>query len=370
MAKHSTRDYLAPHSQAKADLISRYVSVYLNILERVKHVREVHVLDLLCGEGTYSDGRKGTAVQIVEAVADHHYANQGSKNRVRIVLNDLGRSDVEPGRTKIERVKEACRPAERRLPTHISVKYEAVDAVELAQRELSAHKPRRSLRRLFILDQPGYSQVELPSVLDLMSYVGTEVLFFLPVTHVYRFKTKEEPPPSLLRFTQALWGTDVFPGRPETFREDLKFRVDALMGEGVYTTPVILEKDPNHVHLLLHFTQNLLGLEQMVDRLWELDPELGAGYRVGGEQFEAFGPLDRFSKPLLDYVSVEGGRTNEEIAVFTLTNRFRTTHATQILSEAYRNGSIQRVAPDGSKARGFYLSKGGFRQNAVRVLPA
>lgn len=368
--KHSTANHLDPHSRAKAELIRHYVGVYLNILERAPGVREVHILDLLCGEGRYGDGNKGTALQIVETVREHHFANNGSKNRVRVVLNDLGQSDVEPDRTKIERVREACASEVAPLPTHVTVEFLCSDAVHVAIQELRNHPPRPDLRRLFVIDPTGYSQFRIEHVVRLMATPGAEALLFVPVPHMYRFKGSASEGSVLDQLLTLLWPEGPPTGRFASFRDDLIQRIGDLSGPSVYTTSIWITKTRNQEHLLLHFTRSLRGLEKMVDELWRIDPTLGKGFRTGSDQVDLFSVASDFSDDLIRYVLTPAGRSNEEVAVFTFTRQYKGKHASEVLTPLLKNGRIRRVSPDGTKAAGFYFSDGRWERNPIRILPA
>lgn len=366
--KHSTSNRLDPHSRAKAELIRHYVGVYLNILERAPGVSAVHILDLLCGEGLYGDGNKGTALQIVETVREHHYANGRSENRVRVRLNDLGQSDVETGRSKIERVEEACASQVAHLPSHIAVEFSCDDAVRVAIQELRKHPPRPDLRRLFVIDPTGYSQFRIEDVVRLMSWPNVETLLFIPVPHLYRFSRNAVEGSSLDQIIRFLWGDCVPGGNFATFREELIERISIKMGPDVYTTPIWIEKTKNQEHLLLHFTKSLRGLEKMVDEAWKLDPTRGKGFRADAGQGDLFSPATGFSVDLLRFISVPGGRSNEEIAVFTFTRQYRSKHAGEVLKAAMKQGRVRRLEKDGTPAKGFYLSSGNWTKHPIRVV--
>ena len=367
--RSSTSDHLDPHSQAKATLISRYVSVYLNILERVPGVDEVHIIDLLCGEGIYADGNKGTAVQIVEAVVNHHFANNRSQNRIRVLLNDLGRSEVDPSRFKIDGVREHCTPLAKRLPDHIHIEYQKADALEVARTELKTGQTIPGLKRLFVIDPKGYSQFPIQDVVTLMKSTGVEAFLFIPVPQMYRFVKSSDETSSLGEIISYLWKEEELSVVDEdAFFEELVYRIDREMGSDVYTTPIDLRKTRRDLYLLLHFTKSLRGLEKMVDEVWKLDPARGKGFRPDVAQGELFAATDSFADALLNRIRESSGVTNKDVAVFTLTKMYRLTHATQVLTAARKAGRIRAIRiDDGKEALGFYLNRSGWLQKPVMI---
>ncbi len=365
----STTDHLDPDSEAKATLIRRYVSIYLNILERAPGTTEVHVIDLFCGEGVYADGKKGTAVQLAEAVVDHHYSNDRSANRIRLLLNDIGMSEIELGREKIERVRDHCTSLSNRLPERINIEYSKEDAVQVARREQDTHKGRADLKRLYIIDPGGYSQFPIREVIRLMQSNGTEVFLFLTNPQMYQFAQSTTIPPILKVIFSHVWpeGMPEFESE-EAFIEGLIQGIDLAMGLDVYTTPVELRKTARDTYLLLHFTKSLRGLEKMVDEVWRLDPGRGKGFRPDLAQGELFTATHSFADILWNHIPAVGRIANKSIAVFTLTKMYRLTHATQVLKALKRDDRISAVrADDGKEARGFYLSRSGWIDNPVWI---
>lgn len=363
--KSSTSDHLKGHSVAKAELIRDYLKIYLAILEQAKGLRDVYVLDVMCGEGIYKGGRKGTAVQIAETVRHHHFSLE-SKNSLTIVFNDLGRSKIDSSRLKIDRVRDAVAPIDEALPDYIRFRYSAEEATTVADEWLRRTVPLIShpsrAKRLFVIDPTGYTQFDIRDVRRLLQYEGTEVFLFLPVPEMYRFVGSVDLDHALSRLAQWLWR-----GEPPSFRDQSDFRdrlvdqVRGRFGADVYTTPIPLAKSETDQYVLVHATRSLLGLERMVDAKWKLDPAQGGGYTPQAGQGDLFnsasGVSDSFAHELLAYVrDSPGGRTNEEVAVFALTREKRPMHAREVLAEAKKRGTIEVVdAESGERANAFYL---------------
>jgi three-Cys-motif partner protein len=66
---------LMEHSEAKVKLYGKYLATYLNILGRVSSVNRIFVFDLLCGEGNYKNGAKGSPM-IAMDVINNQYVKQ------------------------------------------------------------------------------------------------------------------------------------------------------------------------------------------------------------------------------------------------------------------------------------------------------
>ena len=167
--KATTRTHLARHSREKVKLLSKYVTAFLNVLEFAKGTDEVHILDLMCGEGKYEDGAEGSPISISQTVKNHHF-NRLPKNRVELWLNDNGESEIEPGRSKIDRVQAECDPILKHLPSgQYTVRYSSRDAVEVGFEAAKRIGSRRMSKGLFFLDPHGYKRVK-PAHIRLPDY--------------------------------------------------------------------------------------------------------------------------------------------------------------------------------------------------------
>lgn len=377
--KASTSDHLKAHSVAKAELIRDYLKIYLAILEQAKGRRRVFVIDLMCGEGIYKDGKKGTAVQIAETVRHHHHSLK-SRNRLTVVLNDNGRSRVEPEKLKVERVEAAVEKIAQALPDHIRFVFSSGEAERVAQEWIHLSMPPASssdsAKRLFVIDPTGYTQFDVRAVRWLLQHEGTEVFLFLPLPEMYRFVSAVGSDHPLRQIMEWLWR-----GSPPEFSDQQDFRLQLIgrlrgrFGVDVYTTPIDLAKTVTDHYVLVHATRNLLGLERMVDGKWKMDPAGGQGFVPDVGQTDMFnsptGVSESFTHALLSYVTDSpDGKTNEDVAVFALTRGMRTMHAKEVLEAAKRQGLIDVVDFEtGESARAFYLPYKSQKSHKVLIRP-
>lgn len=377
----STDDYLEDHSLAKAEFIRAYATVYLNILDRDQSGRHIVIADLLCGEGVYKDGRKGTAVQLAEALVDFYYAGQAAgygTAKIDLYLNDLGPSEVEQGRSKIERVKEAIASLASRLKEQpLNLHFSQRDAVQLASDIASSVGADRRIKKLIIADPKGWSQFPFAEAVRAISMEGAEVLLFLPLAHIGRFSFGNDIVPSMAELVETLWPDGDGPTHFESlylFQKRFVEQARRIVGPSVHVTPIRFGKTDQHYHVLLHFTKSLVGLEKIVDALWQLDAIAGVGHTSNtqslGSLFGSHGGQahDPFSDALLKYISDNpGGRTNREITQFTLTSARRITHAVSVLKRGKKKGIFEIVSNDDQPPRSFYLGTKSMRKRSVTV---
>ena len=367
-----TTSYLEEHSEAKASFISAYLSVYHRILERAQSIREVLIYDLMCGEGVYADGKKGTAHEVLDAVKRHFFsdlkARQGQGMRVGVHLNDTGVSDITDGMSKAQHAAESCGALIRTLRdnTHYQVEVTETDALDLALASLKKIGAGRSRRFLLIFDPRGYSRVTPSSLREILSFEGVEIFLFVPVSNMYRpakAAQKQSFPGSrpIEIWIEELWGDEPVMAQSATeFLEQLRNRVTAMLGVGHYVGSFQLDSSSSaNSYGLLFISQTLRGLEVINEKKWSHDPEKGAGYRRDRSQFSIFNPSrDRFNTELVEFIrSSPSGRSNLEIAEFAITRGFLAKHAKEALDPLLRARSIVRVDDQGRPAPGYHLNR-------------
>ncbi|MFQ5688280.1 MAG: DUF5131 family protein [Candidatus Scalindua sp.] len=132
------------HSKAKVELYTNYLSRYLNILSRADFLDKIHIYDLMCGEGIYSDGSKGSPVIALEKIRDHYYSNGKICPDLEVWFNDRDKSEIEKQKYKIEKVKEHCSTIF--TPNNVKITYTQEDYVKLYPKVLQKIKKLRKLK--------------------------------------------------------------------------------------------------------------------------------------------------------------------------------------------------------------------------------
>jgi hypothetical protein len=121
MASNEAKFSLLEHSQAKVDLYTKYLSIYLNVLYRASGIKHIYIYDLLCGEGKYMNGSFGSSLGAVKVIKDHYLSNGNSSKDISLFLNDSEESLIEPGKSKIQRNRELIK--EFLLPENVKVHF-------------------------------------------------------------------------------------------------------------------------------------------------------------------------------------------------------------------------------------------------------
>ncbi len=176
------------HSKAKVELYQRYLSIYLHILSRVKHINKIHIYDLMCGEGIYKNNSVGSPIAAIEAIKEIYLQNNSNLSKIEVWFNDRDKSEIEPDKYKIDRIKEYC--SKTFLHEQLNITYSKEDYSSLHSTILSKIKGLKSDRFLLFIDPYGYKKIEPKYLKNYLENKNTEILLFLPISYMYRFANK------------------------------------------------------------------------------------------------------------------------------------------------------------------------------------
>ena len=368
--KVDAKTIMLDHSKAKVELYSTYLSVYLNILSRAGFVNKIQLFDLMCGEGVYSDNSEGSPLQAMKTIKNHYYSNEKKCPNMDIWFNDKDKSEIEKDKYKIERVQAAC--AKYYKPTNVNIKYSKDDYLTIqpiVKTELEKIKKLNGKQKaLLFVDPYGYKEVKPSHMRDFLECGHSEVILFLPISHMYRFANKSltedfpggEP---LEKFLNELFGDS----KPEyscvrTFIKAIKtsFR-DNLKDLNVFVDTFSIERDSSNTYCLFFFTSHVKGFEAMLESKWKLDDQQGNGFRIE-KSGNLFGNTVEFDYPdqLREYIKSNKSVSNKQIYLFGLVNGYLPTHTVQVFKQWQKdNNGFGVNMENGGVAR-----KGTFKINS------
>ncbi len=365
--KVDAKKVMLDHSKAKVELYSTYLSVYLNILGRVNYITKIHLFDLMCGEGIYEDNSKGSPIQAMETIKNHYFSNNNKCPNMDVWFNDKDKSEIEKSKYKIERVQETC--SKYFKPKNVNVKYSKEDYLTiqpLVTSELEQLKKNKGKALLFI-DPYGYKEVKPSHMRDFLLCGQSEVILFLPISHMYRFANKSlsedfpggEP---LEKFLNELFG-EVKPNfsSVKSFIEAIKssFR-NNLKDLNIFVDTFSIERDSSNTYCLFFFTSHVKGFEAMLESKWKMDDQQGNGFRLE-KSGHLFGNSLEFDYPdkLKQYIKDQKTVSNKEVYLFGLENGFLPTHTVTVFKQWQKENPLFKVSlQDGTPAR-----KGTFKIN-------
>jgi three-Cys-motif partner protein len=360
MNKKDAKLVMMPHSIAKVQLYIKYLSVYLNIIERVQFIDKIYLFDLFAGEGIYEDGNKGSSIQSIEAINRHYCANNNRTKDISLILNDTGYSKIEKHKKKIDRIKDYL--SEAFVPPNVIIKYFSIDYSSIVNhliRHLDSMDTNN--RALVFIDPWGYKDIHPEEIKHILKNGKTELLLFLPVYFMYRFANKVvangfEGGESLEKFLTELFNNNI----PNTknvhsFIIDIKTRFQEYLNMK-YIDTFFIQRDKNSVFCLFFFTHNKIGYQRMVQTKWNIDKEQGKGFNDNKiEHLFSEAESTGFKDRLEQYILSGDGRTNNEITEFSYENGFLPKHAGEIIKKLKSDGLIDIIALDSKELKGLYL---------------
>lgn len=350
------------HSKAKIKLYNRYLSIYLNILNRVDFIRHINLFDLFAGEGVYSGGGKGSAVAAAETIKDHYYSNNKKCTDITFTINEPEKSEVEKGVLKIDRIKREI--SKISLPPNLKLIYSTNDYNSIIKDVITdIDNLLNNERALLFVDPWGYKEINFDDLKLISSNEKSELLLFLPIYFMYRFAE------SVLR-------ADTFPGgeslenllqqifqvhSPNLDDQELFIRSIkvALQKQGFsrYIDTFVIERKRGQLFCLFFFTNNQLGMRKMLESKWIEDEEKGHGFRLDANQGSLFSGLtfSRYPSDLENYFRVEKKLTNQEIFEFGLQHGHLPKHSNKIINSMKKKGVMQIKSLDESPIKGNYI---------------
>lgn len=359
--KNDAKQLMLEHSKAKVNLFKRYLSIYLNILNRADFISHIRLYDLFAGEGLYSDGGKGSAVSAAETVKNHYYSENQNITDITFTINEPGVSEIEPGVKKIERIKKGI--AAISLPDNLNLVYheEMYESIvtEVIQ---DVSNLRNNERALLFIDPWGYKEIDFKDLKNITANEKAEVILFLPIYFMYRFAEKSLSPmefpggKSLENILKQIFEDEI----PNTENQEffIKSMHKAFKGKrfSKYVDTFVIERAAGQLFSLFFFTNNQTGMRAMLESKWKADDERGHGFRINANQGSLFKGATASNFPFLleEFLRESKNVRNEELYEFILQNGHLPKHANKVIKKL-KSTKLIINSLDGLPVKGTYL---------------
>jgi len=374
MKQLDPKTHLLEHSEAKLKLYDTYLAKYLNILARTPYVDQIFIFDLLCGEGIYEQGEKGSPIMALETIKDHYFSNNRSCPNITIWFNDIGQSEIEHGVSKIDRVKRFGEKIYH--PQNVYVKYRQEDYQDIYSEAIQLVNSTYKAKGLFFIDPYGYKAIKPEDVRNMLEGNNTEVLLWLPDSFMYRFantvtRSDFKGGEPLKEFIIALFGK-----KPPFFKSVYDF-IEQITGSfraylrelGIFVDSFTLERGGGNIYCLFFFTSHIKGYEIMLATKWDMDKNRGKGHTLNKSQSFSEIQLSGYPQKLKSFISSAEYRTNAEVYKFGLENGFLPKHTNDVFRTWKQEGIIERISLDGQNARGNYIEYNSSRLVGFKIKP-
>ncbi|MFZ1290259.1 MAG: three-Cys-motif partner protein TcmP [Melioribacteraceae bacterium] len=356
------------HSKAKVELYSTYLATFLNILSRVNFIDKIFIYDLMCGEGIYEDGGKGSPILTLETIKNHYFSNKKQCPDIEILFNDKDKSEIEKDKYKIERVQAAASTIF--LPFNVDIKYSKEDYNKIFPRLIKNLREIENNNRILIfLDPYGYKEIKPEHIKEIIGNKKTELLLFLPISHMYRFckksLSKEDFPGGvpLEKFLLPLieFNTNLSIVKSVyDFIFQLKESFKGYLSEyNIFVETFTIERDSQNVYSLFFFTHHIRGFEKMLESKWKMDKQQGRGFRFNSDEDTFFSEVEMsdYVHKLKEFVS-SNIKTNADLYLFGLENGFLPRDTNKVLKEwqnKYPNFKVYLQNKRETRKGSFYL---------------
>ena len=377
--KADVKNTMQIHSQAKVEFYKTYLERYVAILCQSKHIRHIRIYDVFCGMGIYEDGGKGSPVVAYDTIKEIYEAHKITNNtEITLVINDKSES-------RIEKVKEYIDSNKHSYCTVRSHHLEISQLLGVIVPEIN--NTPTDTRNLVFIDPYGYKDIKKDLLFELMKNGRTEIILFLPISHMQRFThaaiqdedsiIQYEP---LRNFVYSFFPDANHPIRQNTVtaKDYIRYVADALkFGNKFFATSYFIERDKANCFALFFLSSNIFGFEKILEVKWTLDEEHGGGFRIPDLTLNMF--ADEFAletknenarrlRALLEN-ALTSPQTNKEIYEFVVRNEFLPKHANEILKDIQKTNPKFNVLDlsTGKKARkgAFYLSYDYYKSEPI-----
>ncbi len=377
--KLDVKKTLQIHSKAKVDFYKTYLERYVAILCQSQYIRHIRIYDVFCGMGIYEDGGKGSPIVAYDTIKSIYEAHKVTNNtEITLTINDKSP----------ERIAKVNEYINSHKHTYCKVCSYNLDIIQLLGKIVpEIISTPTDTRNLVFIDPYGYKDIKKELLQNLMKNGRTEVILFLPISHMQRFTnaaiqdedsiTQYEP---LRNFVYSFFPQENHPIRKNTVRakEYIQYLADALKFDNQYfATSYYIERDKANYFALFFMSSNIFGFEKILDVKWTLDEEHGGGFKLPeptgnlfAEEFSLETKNDnaRKLKAKLEEV-LKRPQTNNELYEIVLRNEFLPKHANEVLRDMQQNNprfTVINIAT-GKNARksSFYLSYQHYKEEPI-----
>lgn len=342
-------------TKAKLDIYKAYITRYLNVLSKAhkahwnkKH--RIYIADLFAGPGKDENGNPGSPLILLNYLSQTYLDDL----QVKICFNEMNLENYQ----KLKALVAEHKVQEK---DWVKVSVQNQDYSDFLPQIIENHRNHNYFKRFFFIDPFGYKRIHLNDIKEILSDGDTELLLFLPLSHIYRFKSTE----SMFDAVKAFLEEFISVPEPSALTSDVAF-LRNILGTlrkklDVFVDSFIIQEDSGKGHnCLIYFSSSRRGLEKFVEAKWKIDTEEGMGYEKNKRDQVSFLESffkDRLEEELMSYLKT-GPKTNIQIRNFCYEYGSLPKHGNAALRKFSEQGKICVRAYDESKKlrqNAFYL---------------
>ncbi len=361
MSKKETKNTVKPHTEAKLKFYIYYLERYLPILFKARFVEKINIYDMFCGQAFYEDGKESGAVRAFNKIKEVQKNNPDSNTEITLTLNDLSKKRINKIKEWLESQAETFTTA-----THNE------DATDLIKKLIDGinNKQNSNTRNLVFIDPYGYKEIDKSLIEELLKNGRTEVIVFLPINQMTRFKEKAVGDDVEKDFLPLKKFIEQFDIDVDTVNGDIEL-IKAIekslsFDEKYFSTSYHIKNQQGKHYALFFMTSHIYGLEKILEVKWKLDDQQGSGFNNThqADMFLETQKIDELKEKLLLYL--QESKNNNETYEWTLKQGFMPKHANQILKELQNNNRL-KTTPDTVRKGSFYINKDNYKNKTIKI---
>ena len=378
--KNNVKSTLQIHSQAKVEFYEKYLKRYLQILCLSKYIKQINIYDVFCGMGIYEDGGKGSPVVAFDVIKQlRSENNMFTETKISLIVNDKSKECVERVKNYIDTNNQNC-------CSNRYYNYDVEQMFDTVQQEVS--KTASNTRNMIFIDPYGYKTIKKETLYHLMENGKTEIILFLPISHMHRFTQKAIQDEDTSQYAPLRQFVNSFFDENHKMRNEkvdvmeyIQFISEALKFQNKFhTTSYYIERDAANHFALFFMSSHIFGFEKILEVKWMLDEDAGHGFKIPKQQRGLFDDIfaeeaknknaEKLESILLQ--SLIEPKTNRQIYEITLANEFSPKHTTEIFEKLQQQNPKFKVydIKTGKEARkkAFYISWSNYKDDKVKFI--
>jgi len=374
--KNNVKSTLQIHSQAKVEFYERYLIRYLRILCSSEFINQINIYDVFCGMGIYDDGGKGSPIVAFDAIKKLRNENINyTKTKITLIVNDNSEE-------KIERVKNYIEDNNQNDCNFIYYNNDVNDMFVIVKKDVS--KTETDTRNLIFIDPYGYKDIKKETIHSLMVNKKTELILFLPISHMHRFtqiavqddEKKAQYAPLRSFINSFFHENHRIMSEKLNIMEYIQCISEALRFKNqFFSTSYYIERDAANHFALFFMSSHIFGFEKILEVKWALDEDSGRGFKIPEPQKGLFDELfavekkiensEKLESILFDFITKKEPN-NKQIYIKTLESEFLPKHTNEILAKLQQQNPKFKVYDIKTKSearkKSFYISYKNYKE--------
>lgn len=364
--KAKDNENLPLHSQLKLALYEDYLNIFLPVLLLSKKFKRINVYDLCCGKGFYDKNQKdGSPVLALKSII-HNYEEYAVKKNfnceINFIYNDENKEAYSSTKEHLEKIT---------VPVGVKLHAFNEDFTKLINEKiitaLKAHND--SVRNLFFIDPYGYKSITEEILKGLLENKKSEIILFLPISHMHRFKEvaieDDYESPQYIALRNFLYefvpeNDSFFKDRDVSVLEFCEKIKDGFSFFDTYFTAFqLIERNKQNYNALFFISHEHYGLQKFLEVKWNIDKVTGIKSKLDNLQLSLFQEKSAkiYKDRIIENLKIKRSMSNIEMYFFALKIGIIPRICNEILKELLNEKQIEVIKIENKEtSKYFYIN--------------